>query len=168
MQIRVEGVDWFSTYQVHHRIAQHFNVGRTFLLGDAGHVHSPIGGQGMNTGTGDAINVAWKLADVMGRRAPAALLDSYEDERIGFARTLVKTTDKLFRRMVDPGEAGRFLRSWLLPNLLPFLSRQSFLRRSLFRTVSQTRLHYRHSFLSAERAGKVCGGDRLPLVRERF
>ena len=164
MQIRVDKVDWFSAYQVHHRIAQHFRVGRTFLLGDAGHLHSPVGGQGMNTGIGDAINLAWKLADVMGERAPAAILDSYEDERIGFARTLVRTTDKLFRRMVDPGAGGRFLRSWLLPNLLPFLSRQSRLRRGLFRTVSQIRLQYRDSFWSEGKAGKVCGGDRLPWL----
>ncbi|CAN5623947.1 FAD-dependent monooxygenase [soil metagenome] len=164
MQIRVEEVNWFSAYQVHHRIAQHFRVGRTFLLGDAGHVHSPVGGQGMNTGIGDAVNLAWKLADVIGGRAPVAILNSYEDERISFARTLVKTTDKLFRRMVDPGVAGRLLRSWLLPNLLPLLSRQPPLRRSLFRTVSQIRLHYRHKHLSEGRAGKVCGGDRLPWV----
>jgi hypothetical protein len=77
----------------------------------------------------------------------------------------VKTTDKLFRRMVDPGAAGWFLRSLLLPNLLPFLSRQSPLRRRLFRTVSQIRLHYRHSLLSEGKAGEVCGGDRLPWVR---
>lgn len=165
MQIRVKEVDWFSAYQVHHRIAERFRVGRTFLLGDAGHVHSPVGGQGMNTGIGDAINLAWKLADVLGGRAPDAILDSYEEERIGFARTLVKTTDRLFRRMVDPGVAGRFLRSSLLPNLLPFLSRQPTLRRSLFRTVSQIQLHYPHGPLSEGKAGEVCGGDRLPWVR---
>lgn len=165
MHIRVETVDWFAAYHVHHRVAERFRVGRTFLLGDAGHVHSPVGGQGMNTGIGDAINLAWKLADVLGGRAPATILDSYEDERISFARTLVNTTDKVFRRMVDPGPVGRFLRSWLLPNLLPFLSRQATLRRGLFRTVSQIRLHYRDSALSQGKAGKIWGGDRLPWVR---
>jgi 2-polyprenyl-6-methoxyphenol hydroxylase-like FAD-dependent oxidoreductase len=165
MHIKVEEVNWFSAYRVHHRIAGRFRVGRAFLLGDAGHVHSPVGGQGMNTGIGDAINLAWKLADVMRGRAPEAILDSYEHERISFARTLVETTDKLFRWMVDPGVAGNLLRSGLLPAFLPLLSRQPALRRGLFRTVSQIRLHYPHSLLSDGTAGKICGGDRLPWVR---
>ena len=76
MQIRVEEVNWFSVYHVHHRVAEHFRVGRVFLLGDAGHIHSPAGGQGMNTGIGDAINLAWKLAEVMLGNAPESILDS--------------------------------------------------------------------------------------------
>ena len=96
LSIEVERVNWFSTYRVHHRVAEHFHKGRAFLLGDAAHVHSPVGGQGMNTGIGDAINLAWKLAAVLQGRAPATLLDSYEPERIGFARRLVKTTDRAF------------------------------------------------------------------------
>src|SRR4030095_961719 len=60
MRIDVECVHWFSTYQVHHRVANQFRKGRAFLLGDAAHVHSPVGGQGMNTGIGDAVNLAWK------------------------------------------------------------------------------------------------------------
>ena len=73
---------------------------RAFLLGDAGHVHSPVGGQGMNTGIGDAINLGWKLAQVTQHRAPASLLDTYEPERIAFARTLVATTDEAFRVII--------------------------------------------------------------------
>src|SRR5207249_11365860 len=69
---RVTEVNWFSAYRVHHRVADHFRRGRVFLAGDAGHVHSPAGGQGMNTGIGDAVNLAWKLAAVLaGRAAPA-------------------------------------------------------------------------------------------------
>ena len=73
-----------------------FRKGRAFLLGDAAHVHSPVGGQGMNTGIGDAINLAWKLAAVLRGNADAAILDSYETERIAFARRLVATTDRAF------------------------------------------------------------------------
>ena len=76
MGIAVERVNWFSTYHVHHRVADRFRKGRAFLLGDAAHIHSPVGGQGMNTGIGDAVNLAWKLADVLHGRAPASLLDS--------------------------------------------------------------------------------------------
>ena len=70
--------DWFSTYRIHHRAAERFRDRRCFLLGDAAHVHSPMGGQGMNTGLQDAYNLAWKLALVVEGRADAALLDSYE------------------------------------------------------------------------------------------
>ena len=84
LRVKVGTVNWFSTYHVHHRVTQHFRKGRAFLVGDAAHVHSPAGGQGMNTGIGDAINLAWKLAAVIAGRAPDALLNSYEAERIGF------------------------------------------------------------------------------------
>ena len=86
LKVDVQKVNWFSTYHVHHRVAEHFRKGRAFLLGDAAHIHSPAGGQGMNTGIGDAINLAWKLAAVVRGHAPDRLLDSYEAERIGFAR----------------------------------------------------------------------------------
>src|SRR4029077_8799839 len=82
IRIDVKCVNWFSTYHVHHRVADHFRKDRVFLLGDAAHIHSPVGGQGMNTGIGDAVNLAWKLASVLHGRANAALLDSYEPERI--------------------------------------------------------------------------------------
>jgi 2-polyprenyl-6-methoxyphenol hydroxylase-like FAD-dependent oxidoreductase len=91
MSIKVERVNWFSTYHVHHRVAAHFRGGRAFLLGDAAHIHSPVGGQGMNTGIGDAVNLAWKLAAVLHSRADLGLLDTYEPERIAFARRLVAT-----------------------------------------------------------------------------
>src|SRR5262245_16026486 len=73
LHVQAEEVNWFSTYRVHHRVAEAFRVGRVFLAGDAGHIHSPAGGQGMNTGIGDAINLAWKLAQVLHERAPDSL-----------------------------------------------------------------------------------------------
>ena len=161
---RVEAVNWFSTYHVHHRVAARFRVGRCFIAGDAGHIHSPAGGQGMNTGIGDAVNLSWKLADVLGGRADAALLDTYEAERITFARTLVATTDRAFQGMVGRGRGNQFLRTWLVPHLLPLLTGFSAVRRLMFRTVSQTRISYHDSALSAGKAGDVGGGDRLPWV----
>ena len=86
LKFTIDRVNWFSTYHVHHRVAAKFREGRAFLLGDAAHIHSPVGGQGMNTGIGDAVNLAWKLAAVLNGGAAASLLDSYEPERIGFAR----------------------------------------------------------------------------------
>jgi len=162
--IRVRKEKWFSTYQVHHRVAAQFHKGRAFLVGDAGHVHSPAGGQGMNTGIGDAVNLAWKLAAVVRGRASEQILDSYEPERIAFARTLVATTDTVFTGVVDPHLRGRFIRRVLIPNVVPRLIRFPFFRRFMFRTLSQIRIHYRDSALASGMAGNVHGGDRLPWV----
>lgn len=166
--ITIGKANWLSTYRVHHRVAEHFRVGRAFLLGDAGHLHSPAGGQGMNTGMGDAVNLAWKLADVLQARAPDALLDSYETERIAFARKLVETTDKAFEGMVGQGWRSAFLRNWMLPHLAPVLSHFDAFRRSLFETLSQTRIKYRDSLLSEGHFGELHGGDRMPWTGDNF
>jgi 2-polyprenyl-6-methoxyphenol hydroxylase-like FAD-dependent oxidoreductase len=161
---RVTRVNWFSSYRVHHRVADHFRQGRVFLAGDAGHVHSPAGGQGMNTGIGDAVNLAWKLAAVLAGRADASLLDSYEAERIPFARSLVATTDRIFEAVVGKGLLARTVRTVFAPYILPFILRFSAVRRAQFRLVSQTRIAYRKSPLSDGAAGNAHAGDRLPWV----
>jgi 2-polyprenyl-6-methoxyphenol hydroxylase-like FAD-dependent oxidoreductase len=162
--VTVERVNWFSTYHVHHRVADHFRRGRAFLLGDAAHIHSPVGGQGMNTGIGDAVNLAWKLAAVLQRRADTSLLDTYEPERIAFARRLVATTDRAFTLVTSTGPLARFMRTEVAPRLLPVLFASTSFRRLMFRTVSQIAVEYRGSSLSEGRAGSVAGGDRLPWV----
>jgi 2-polyprenyl-6-methoxyphenol hydroxylase-like FAD-dependent oxidoreductase len=161
---RVTTVNWFSEYRVHHRVADNFRTGRVFLCGDAGHVHSPAGGQGMNTGIGDAVNLAWKLAAVLAGRASPALLDSYEAERIPFARTLVRTTDRVFEAVVGRGVFSRLVRAVFAPFILPLALRFAATRRAQFRLVSQTRIAYRESPLSDGSAGEVFAGDRLPWV----
>jgi 2-polyprenyl-6-methoxyphenol hydroxylase-like FAD-dependent oxidoreductase len=165
LDITVDQVHWFSTYQVHHRVADHFRRGRAFLLGDAAHIHSPVGGQGMNTGLGDAINLAWKLAEVVHGRAGDGLLDSYEPERIAFARRLVATTDQAFRLATSSGPLARPVRTEVVPRLIPPLVHLPATRRLMFRTVSQLNVNYRKGPLSAGRAGRVAGGDRLPWVQ---
>ena len=165
MRIDVERVNWFSTYRVHHRVADHFRKGRAFLLGDAAHIHSPVGGQGMNTGIGDAVNLAWKLAAVLHGRADAALLDSYEPERIAFARRLVATTDRVFTAVTSTGAFSRLTRMHIVPRLIPLFFAFRTVRRIMFRTISQTGVNYRGSSLSEGRAGMVHGGDRLPWVK---
>src|SRR5438270_286579 len=165
MRIDVERVHWFSTDHVHHRVANRFRQGRTFLVGDAAHIHSPVGGQGMNTGIGDAVNLAWKLAAVLHRRADGSILNSYEPERIAFAIRLVATTDQAFTGVTSSGAVARRLRLDVVPRVLPFLFSLPAVRRFMFRTVSQTAINYRGSALSEGRAGAVHGGDRLPWVR---
>ena len=164
MRIDVERVHWFSTYHVHHRVADRFRKGRAFLLGDAAHIHSPVGGQGMNTGIGDAVNLAWKLAAVLNGRADRSLLDSYEPERIAFARRLVATTDQAFTGVTSNGAVARRVRLNVVPAVVPMLFALPPMRRFMFRTISQTAVNYRGSRLSAGRAGTVHGGDRLPWV----
>jgi 2-polyprenyl-6-methoxyphenol hydroxylase-like FAD-dependent oxidoreductase len=165
MRIDVKKVNWFSTYRVHHRVADRFRKGRAFLLGDAAHIHSPVGGQGMNTGIGDAVNLAWKLAAVLQGRAHAALLDSYEPERIGFARTLVATTDKAFTQVTSSGAMARMIRLRIAPLVVPLLFTFKATRRLMFRRVSQTAINYQGSSLSVGWTETLQGGDRLPWVQ---
>jgi len=162
MKVEVRMVNWFSTYHVHHRVTDHFRKGRAFLLGDAAHIHSPAGGQGMNTGIGDAINLAWKLAWVLSGRATDALLDSYEAERIGFARRLVASTDRAFGFATADGPVAEFVRTRLAPLVIPSVMLIEPLREFMFRTISQITLNYRGSPLSVGRTGDVQAGDRLP------
>ena len=162
--IDVARVNWFSTYRVYHRVADHFRAGRAFLAGDAAHIHSPVGGQGMNTGIGDAVNLAWKLAAVVQGQAHAALLDSYEPERLAFARRLVASTDRAFTAVTSRGALARRVRLNLVPLIIPPLFELAAVRRLMFRTISQTAVHYRGSSLSRGRAGTIRGGDRLPWV----
>jgi 2-polyprenyl-6-methoxyphenol hydroxylase-like FAD-dependent oxidoreductase len=163
-------VKWFSSYRVHHRVADHFRQGRVLLLGDAAHVHSPAGGQGMNTGIGDAVNLAWKLASALGARATLSTrattqpLDTYESERQAFARRLVASTDRGFTLATAEGPLAHLARTRLVPLVVPALFRLPGVREYLFSTVSQLTLNYRDSPLSVGSAGDVHGGDRLPWV----
>jgi hypothetical protein len=143
-------------------VSARFRHGRAFLLGDAAHIHSPVGGQGMNTGIGDAINLAWKLSAVGARRAPDALLDTYELERMRFARRLVATTDRAFTFVTADGPLAELIRTRVAPTVLAKVTSLEPLRQFMFRTVSQITLDYRDAPLSVGRAGRVHGGDRLP------
>lgn len=162
--LTIEKVNWFSTYRVHHRVADSFRAGRAFLLGDAAHIHSPVGGQGMNTGIGDAVNLAWKLAAVLHGGAAATLLDTYEPERIAFARRLVATTDRLFTVVTRQGPVARVIRTRVAPKIAPVLFLFPPMRDFLFRTVSQVGVNYRGEALSEGATEDVEGGDRLPWV----
>ncbi|WP_119273702.1 FAD-dependent monooxygenase [Taklimakanibacter deserti] len=162
--VKVETLNWFSSYRVHHRVADHFRSGRAFIAGDAGHIHSPAGGQGMNTGMGDAVNLAWKLAAVLQGRAKPELLDSYEPERIAFAHSLIKGTDQAFRLVSGRSWLSDVWRRFVMPNILARLLQTKLGSRFFFGLISQTRINYRGSALSQGKAGKVEGGDRLPWV----
>ena len=158
---------WFATYKVHHRVAATFRDGPFFLAGDAAHVHSPVGGQGMNTGLQDAHNLAFKLADVVTGRRKDAWLDRYEAERRPVARTLVATTDRIFGAITSQRPFARVLRRLVVPLAAPlgvrFAPRASGGSR-LFQYVSQIRIHY----WMTPNARAVADGRRDPVVGRRL
>jgi 2-polyprenyl-6-methoxyphenol hydroxylase-like FAD-dependent oxidoreductase len=156
---------WFSTYRIHHRAAERFRDRRCFLLGDAAHIHSPAGGQGMNTGLQDAYNLAWKLALVVRGRAGPALLDSYEQERMPVARKLLKTTDRAFQLVVSDSWLAGLFRTRIMAKVVARAMTFERVRNLAFQTLSQIGIRYRDSALSQTR-GKL--GDGAPVAGDRF
>jgi 2-polyprenyl-6-methoxyphenol hydroxylase-like FAD-dependent oxidoreductase len=164
-RVKVEKVRWFSTYRVHHRVAERFRQGRVFIAGDAGHIHSPAGGQGMNTGMGDAVNLAWKLAAVLQSRADKSILDSYEAERLAFAHVLIRGTDRAFRFATSLNPLVGTFRRNLFVHLVRWLLKVPQVQKRFFNMNAQTAIAYPGSHLSVGVAGKVRAGDRLPYLR---
>jgi 2-polyprenyl-6-methoxyphenol hydroxylase-like FAD-dependent oxidoreductase len=166
--LSIKACSWFSTYRIHHRAAARFREGRCFLLGDAAHVHSPVGAQGMNTGLQDAYNLAWKLALVIEGKADASLLDSYEAERHPVAQRLLDTTDRGFRLVVSDSPLAGLFRTKILARIAAFAVNRKRVQRLAFRTVSQTGIHYRRSPLSVGIAElpkpAPQAGDRFPWM----
>jgi 2-polyprenyl-6-methoxyphenol hydroxylase-like FAD-dependent oxidoreductase len=164
--------DWFSTYRIHHRCTERFRDRRCFLLGDAAHVHSPMGGQGMNTGLQDAYNLAWKLELVLAERAAEALLDSYEAERLRVARALLNSTDRAFRLLVSDRWIAGVFRAHVFVDLVARAMKLARARRFAFRAISQIGISYRSSVLSRNLAGLPAdaprAGERFPWVQLRF
>jgi len=160
---------WFSTYRIHHRAAARFRDRRCFVLGDAAHIHSPVGAQGMNTGLQDAYNLGWKLALVVQGKADAPLLDSYEAERIPVARRLLETTDRAFRIVVSDSAIAGLLRTQVLARIAAFAMRRESIQRYAFGVVSQTGIQYRESPLSeaTDRLPEAAphAGDRFPWLK---
>ena len=167
--VTLQGCSWFSTYRIHHRRAQRFRDRRCFLLGDAAHIHSPVGAQGMNTGLQDSYNLGWKLALVVAGRADAVLLDSYEDERIPVARRLLSTTDRMFSLVVSDTRVAGLFRTRVLANAMALAMRLKRIQKLAFLTISQTGISYRDSPISETLSGlpeaAPRAGDRFPWLR---
>ena len=160
---------WFSTYRIHHRRAERFRDRRCFLLGDAAHIHSPVGAQGMNTGLQDAYNLGWKLALVVSGSAGAALLDSYEAERIPVAQTLLSTTDRAFSLVVSDRALAGLFRTRIVPKIFALAMTLKRIQKLAFLTISQTGIRYPDSPLSETLPGlsgsAPRAGDRFPWLR---
>jgi 2-polyprenyl-6-methoxyphenol hydroxylase-like FAD-dependent oxidoreductase len=159
---------WTSAFRIQHRAAARYRSGRVLLAGDAAHVHSPAGAQGMNTGIQDAVNLGWKLALVCRGAAPDALLDSYDQERRPVGDYVLRFTDRAFSAVTSANPVLRAVRSQLVPRVLPVALRFRQGRAAVFRVVSQLGIRYRRS--PAVDASKRRGrgprpGDRLPDAR---
>jgi 2-polyprenyl-6-methoxyphenol hydroxylase-like FAD-dependent oxidoreductase len=157
---------WLTDFSVQSRRADRFRTGRIFLAGDAAHIHSPAGAQGMNTGIQDAVNLGWKLAFVCHGLANENLLDSYEVERIPVARSVLRMTNRIFRVAITGNRMVRFLRPRMAAVFAPVVVRLGFVRRLGFRTISQLGIRYRPSALSVEGLPRLTrgprAGDRFP------
>lgn len=158
-------VHWFAPYKIHHRLAQQFRKGNSFLIGDAAHIHSPVGGQGLNAGVADAVNLSWKLAQVILQKNQPQLLDTYETERRAYAKTLVKTTDRAFNIMISDINWINRAREKVAPTLANLIINQSAgLKENLLGRITQLHIHYKDSPLNA--GDSKLSGRRLPHYQE--
>lgn len=164
--IKVLQNNWFTLYKLHHRMADKFRYQRCFLVGDAAHIHSPVGGQGMNTGLQDAYNLAWKLAGVVTGQLAPAVLNSYTEERMPVAKELLNTTDKVFNIITSRSIFSNLLKRFVMPRGLKYMWSKPKLRTLFFKRVSQTGLSYRDSKINLHLGAvtKIKAGDRLPYV----
>ncbi|HKE66339.1 MAG TPA: FAD-dependent monooxygenase [Micromonosporaceae bacterium] len=164
--VRLHDPIWMTNFRLHHRVAANYRSGRIFLAGDAAHIHSPAGAQGMNTGIQDAVNLAWKLSETIHGRANTNLLDTYEAERAPVGRAVLRFTDRAFTIATTDNAFVRFARRVIAPTVIPLATRSQGGRRYAFRTIAQLAIRYRSSPLSvngqhASRRG-LRAGDRLP------
>ena len=165
LDLDIHDVEWFSTYKVHTRHVSEFSVGRCFLAGDAAHVHSPAGAQGMNTGIQDSYNLAWKLALVLKGRAGKTLLATYNAERLENAKNLLQTTDRMFQLVAGSEWFLSFLRTNVVPPIAKYIVGLERFRKFIFPVISQIAIHYPHSPLShhdGDENFKIKAGDRMP------
>nr|MBA3321299.1 FAD-dependent monooxygenase [Pyrinomonadaceae bacterium] len=165
LPLHIKGVKWFSVYRVHSRRVDKFRDGRCFLAGDAAHIHTPAGGQGMNTGIQDAYNLAWKMACVLRGDAAEQILDTYNEERLPNAERLLGTTDRMFNLAAGSDWLFGLIRTTVFPPLAKYILSFDVVKERFFPLISQIGINYRDGSLSehaGDREFAVKAGDRLP------
>jgi 2-polyprenyl-6-methoxyphenol hydroxylase-like FAD-dependent oxidoreductase len=162
VDFHIKKTNWISKFKVHCRGVSSYSKGRYFLAGDAAHIHSPAGGQGMNTGIQDAFNLGFKLAHVILGNQPEKILNTYNQERKPVGHTLLKTTDRFFRAGISNNPFLRFARRYLAF----FFAKLNFVQKIALSVVSQTRINYKKSSLSFEKnlhtKKGIVAGYRIP------
>ena len=163
---RFHDLTWSSWFRINSRMVSRLKVGRLLLGGDAAHIHSPAGAQGMNTGIQDMINLCWKLAMVVNDKAPPSLLDTYEADRLPVMRGVLFKTDKLTTAI---GTENPVVRT-LFNHLGPFIGGAELVQENATTGMSQVALNYRNSSLSEDhtRGGALRAGDRVPDMNVRM
>ncbi|MCA1607594.1 MAG: FAD-dependent monooxygenase, partial [Acidobacteria bacterium] len=165
IDLDITRVDWFSTYKVHTRHVERFSSGRCFLAGDSAHIHTPAGGQGMNTGIQDAYNLAWKMALVLKGAAPVRILDTYNEERLPNAKRLLQTTDRMFNIAAGTDWFLNVIRTTIFPPMAKIILSFDVIKKTFFTMISQIGITYRAGSLSDHEGDEdfeVRAGDRMP------
>jgi 2-polyprenyl-6-methoxyphenol hydroxylase-like FAD-dependent oxidoreductase len=160
---------WSSRFLSERKQAERYRAGRVFIAGDAAHVHSPLGGQGMNTGIADAMNLGWKLAEAVGGSAPDWLLDSYQSERLPVGAAVLRLTDAFNQLVLGRSKAQRLAQSLAVGTI----TRVPAGRRFMAGRLSQIGINYprtsrgNHRMIGKRMPDVGCGGTRLyELLRD--
>jgi hypothetical protein len=168
--IEAQSLNWSTYFRIHHRHVSHLRVGRFFIAGDAAHIHSPFGGQGMNTGLQDVWNLVWKLDLFLRGHGNEELLDSYGAERLPVIKNLIETTDFLTKVLGTPNKLAQVLRN----TVIPMVSRLAPFQHAFVQRLSELGIAYRGSpiiegpgkryFDDSLRGGKGIGSRFLLLL----
>ena len=159
VRVKVRASEWMTPFRVHDLQAKNYRLGNVFLAGDASHIHSPVGGQGMNTGIQDVANLAWKLAAVA-RGADDRLLDSYAEERGEVGKKLLKFTERGLKLATTANPLIETVRD----ALAPVLSHLEPFQKTVSGFISETAIEYRGSSIVSDQGGDgaLRAGDRMP------
>lgn len=158
--VRLRDLTWSSRFRINSRMLHTLREDRIFFGGDAAHVHSPAGGQGMNTGIQDMIDLSWKLAMVWQGKATPELLNTYEEERLPIIRSIVSKTEAA----TDALNSDSPIVYQLITHIAPVLLNTQFVQQLSTGLISEVAAHYRASSLSQthQARGSLRAGDRLP------
>lgn len=154
--LEARSLNWSSYFRIHHRQADRLRVGRMFIAGDAAHIHSPFGGQGMNTGLQDVWNLVWKLDLVLHGHGNEQLLDSFSSERRPVIKGVIETTDFLTKALGTPNKLAQTLRN----TVIPMVSRLAPFQHAFVERLSELGIAYRGSPI-VEGAGERYFDDSL-------
>lgn len=168
LPVKLSNSIWTTRYRIHHRGVNHYAEGRVFLAGDAAHIHSPVGGQGMNTGLQDAANLAWKLALLIKGHGSKELLDTYNAERWPIGQKLLQFTDKMFSRISSQNIIIATLRNIVAPLFIKIITKNRRCKTRAFRFVSQLGIKYHdNSFLLNDVAKNLCTAAKKLTAGQR-
>ncbi|KAI3322007.1 FAD binding domain-containing protein [Xylariaceae sp. AK1471] len=160
----ITNATWITNFRLHHRVVNSYRDCRLLLIGDAAHIHSPVGGQGLNTGIQDAVNLGWKLARVIRGNRPDSFLDTFDEERRPIGEDLVAKTDRAFKLVSMTNPVAIYLRNCIVPWLAPYIASRGNLE-MFYSYISQFGINYRQSSIVYKNtgfSGPVMAGDRAP------